>query len=67
MNDGPNLCKNCGIWSKCERGFSRWLDQKYCRFAVKSERRDQCQHTTEMGACDNHKAQDAARNGYKPE
>ena len=66
--DDINLCRCCGLWSECERGFQRWLDQKGCRFAIKSDYRDQCQHATEVGMCDNPAAQEHAKsNGLKEE
>jgi len=57
-----NLCKPCGIWSQCERSFTRFLDQAHCRFAVKAEHRDQCMHHRETGQCDSLEAQTEARN-----
>ena len=62
MPNRPSLCKLCGIWTECERGFRRWLDQAHCRFAVKSPNRDQCRHVTEVGMCDHPVAQQEARN-----
>ena len=57
-----NLCQSCGIWSQCKRGFNRWLDQQHCRYAVKSDYRDQCRHVTEVGMCGHLEAQQEARN-----
>jgi hypothetical protein len=69
IDSGPaqkNFCEDCGIWSKCRNGFSRWVDQKDCKYAIKSDYRDQCRHTnTETGFCDNQNAQEAARNREK--
>lgn len=63
-----NLCRCCGLWSECEHGFKRWLDQKDCRFAVKSDYRDQCMFTGEIGNCSNHEANAHAKeNGLKKE
>ena len=67
MKDKPNLCRSCGIWSECARGFRRWLDQQHCRFAVKSPHRDQCQHVTEVGMCDHPEAQQEARREVIPD
>ena len=55
-----SMCRACGLWDQCQVGFSRWLDQKECRFAVKHETRDQCKYTNEVGNCDNKEAKSEA-------
>ena len=61
MTYKPNLCKPCGIYSKCSRSFSHFLDQAHCRYAVKSVSLDQCVYHTEVGLCDHPEAQQEAR------
>lgn len=61
MGQTDNLCEDCGMWSRCKKGFKRWPEQQGCRYAAKSVNRDQCLYCGEIGNCGNTDAQDEAR------